>query len=277
MNVPVISTHIILLTFILKEISSFITRLPACKYSANYTMKHKGNYFNGNVSLAIQNVSAHKCTLYCTLNDSCLFFNHKVDGTMCELLMSHIGVFEVNKEWDVVSTNYSDWKFRGPMCRFLRPTCDYDIEYCIDTCESPGYKCNKLVNIAKGKVTRASSIWDGNHISGNIVDDNTGTIWGTVLENKSWIMVDLSTSYKILFFTIISTDVYRDLMTSVTIRIGNNDDKISNEICLDKQNQNGIAKKNYFCKEGPMIGRYVFLLSNLHGYMSLAELRIYSL
>ena len=71
--------------------------------------------------MTVPNVSRRQCTLFCTLRDTCVFFNHKVDGTMCELLMSHIGTLEDNREWGVVSTNYSEWRFRGPMCRFLRP------------------------------------------------------------------------------------------------------------------------------------------------------------
>ena len=278
MNVPLMSTYIILLTFILKEISSFITRLPACKYSANYTIKRKGKYFNGNVSLTIPNVAAHKCTLYCTLKDSCLFFNHKVDGTLCELLSSHIGILEDNKKWDVVSTDYSEWKFRGPMCKFLRPACDFEVEYCIDTCESPGYKCNKFVNIAEGKVTRASSLYhsDAARSSAKIVDGDFSTYWKSEKHSTPWIEVDLSAPNKILFVTVVNLPNNNQL-NQLSIRISNKNNVYAAPSCVYGQKQNGIEKKNYFCNGGPMIGRYVFALRNTNGYMNVAELMVYSL
>ena len=279
MNVAVISTCIIiLLAFILKEISPFITRLPACKYSANYTIKRKGKYFNGNVSLTIPNVSAYKCTLYCTLNDTCLFFNHKVDGTMCELLTSHIGILEDNKEWDVVATDYSTWRFRGPTCRFLRPSCDFDIEYCIDTCESPGYKCKKLVNVARGKMTKASSLYQSDPAlsSAKIVDGDASTFWAANKQSTPFVRVDLSTPYKILFVTIINSP-NKYTLKPLSIRIGNNDNMHTTPSCVHSRDQNGIDKKKYFCKGGPMIGRYVFVVRNTVGFMNIAELMVYSL
>ena len=279
MKVLVIFTHLFLLAFILKEISSFVTRLPACKYSANYTMRHEGKYFNGIVNITVPNVSRSKCTLYCTVHDGCVFFNHKTDGTMCELMTSHIGTFEDKPGWDFVSTNYTEWKFRGPMCRFLRPLCNFDIEHCIDTCEAPGYKCKALVDVARGKVTTASSIWNSREGHANVVDGNSDTLWSSKKEETPWILIDLSSDYKILFITIINRqDAYNTRMKFVTIRIGNNKDQQSNEICLDKINQNGINKMNYFCKGGRMIGRYVFLTRKADmDTMTFAGIMVYSL
>ena len=260
MKVLVIFSYLFLLAFILKEISSFITRLPACKYSANYTMRHDGKYFNGTVGITVPNVSNRNCTLYCTVHDACVFFNHKTDGTMCELLTSHIGTFEDKPGWDFVSTNYTEWKFRGPMCRFLRPSCNFDIEYCIDTCEAPGYKCKMLEDVARGKVTTTSSAFSDQYEGANVVDGNPDTLWASKGEETPWILIDLSSGYNILFITIINRqDAYNNQMEFVTIRIGNSKDQKSNEICLDKINQNNIDKMNYFCKSGRMIGRYVFL------------------
>ena len=168
--------YILYLAFTFKGISTFITRLPACKYSANYTVRRQGKYFQGNVSATIRNVSRRQCTLYCMLRNGCVFFNHKVDGTTCELLTSHIGTLEDNPEWSVISTNYTEWKFRGPMCKFLRPLCSADTEYCIDTCEAPGYQCKQLENIARGKVTNASSVRDFLHWIKNYLNERQQTV-----------------------------------------------------------------------------------------------------
>ena len=280
MDVLVLLAYILYFAFAFKGISTFITRLPACKYSANYTVRRQGKYFQGNVGATIRNVSRRQCTLYCTLRNGCVFFNHKVDGTMCELLTSHIGTLEDNPVWSVISTNYTEWKFRGPICRFLRPLCSADTEYCIDTCEAPGYQCKQLENIARGKLTNASSVRASYTGSVNIVDGQPKTYWTSVGEGKPWVMIDLGAPYKILFITIfnVQNSNFMARLKFLTIRIGNNEDKESNEICLDNQNQNNIAKMNYFCKNGLLIGRYVFVIRNgATNEMTLADINVYSL
>ena len=266
-----------------KQISCFITKLPGCKYSANYTEQHQDKYFNANVNITIPNVTKRKCSLYCTLNNACIFYNHKADDSVCELLSSHIGTLEDKPGWTFVSTDYTEWKFRGPMCRFLRPVCTPSSKYCIDTCEAPGYKCATLVNIALNGATKSSSQYRSEVGSANAVDGYLGTLFATKKESKSWFMVDLATEYKVLFITIINrVDCCKDRLKFLTIRIGNHNenDKESNEICVDKQDQNDIDEKDYFCEKGPIVGRYVHVMrkdGNLRMLMNFDEILVYSL
>ena len=248
-----------------KHISGFITKLPACKYSANYTQRHQDKYYRANVNITIQNVTRRKCTLYCTVNNACIFFNHKVDGSVCELLSSHIGTLEDKPGWTFVSTDYTEWKFRGPMCRYLRPVCTPTITYCIDTCEAPGYKCETFVDIALNKFTNSSTVSLDGRLSANAVDGNPSSTFATKRETGTWFMVDLATEYKVLSITIQSrVDCCKSYLKYITLRIGshNEKDKESNEICVDKQDQNNIAEKQYFCEKGPMVGKYVFVIKS---------------
>ena len=48
---------ILQIAFILEESSTFITRLSACKYSANYTIRTQDKYFKGKISITIPMVS----------------------------------------------------------------------------------------------------------------------------------------------------------------------------------------------------------------------------
>ena len=264
-----------------KQISCFITKLPACKYSANYTQRHQDKYYTANVNITIQNVTRRKCTLYCTLNNACIFFNHKVDDSVCELLSSHIGTLEDKPGWTFVSTDYSEWKFRGPVCRYLRPVCTPAITYCIDTCEAPGYNCEAFVIIAFNKVTTSSTIFEKDFKPADAVDGNPATPFVTKSEIEPWFMVDLATEYKVLFITILNrVDCCDDRLKYLTIRIGNHNekDKESNEICVDKQDQNNIAEKQYFCEKGPMAGRYVFVIrTGLKTHLAFGDILIYSL
>ena len=274
MNVLVIS--ILHVAFMLTEVSAFVTRLPACKYSANYSIIQEGKYFKGVINITIPMVSRRRCTLYCTLRESCVFFNVKEDGTTCELLASHIGTLEDKPGWSAVSTNYTEWRYRGPMCRFLRPLCNFDKEYCIDMCEAPGYRCQKLVNVAKGKATSSS----GTHkfTTSYLVDEDPATYWVSKKSSTPWVMVDLAKAYKILFITLINrTPDFMERMSHLMIKIGNNNDKDSNEICLKNQQQVVEATKNYFCKQGPIIGRYVVVIRAFKDYFNFAELMVYSL
>ena len=266
-----------------KQISCFITRLPACKYSANYTEQHQDKYFNADVNITIPNVTRGKCSLYCTLNNACIFYNHKVDDSVCELLSSHIGTLEDKPGWTFVSTDYTEWKFRGPMCRFLRPVCTPSSKYCIDTCKAPGYKCETLVNIALNKVTNSSTIYSTARKPAHAVDGTPRTVFATKFESEPWLMVDLATEYKVLFITILNrVDCCKTRLKFLTLRIGNHNgkDKESNEICVDKQDQNNIDEKDYFCEKGPIVGRYVYVIrkdGDLDVLLNFGDILIYSL
>ena len=78
--------------------------------------------------------------MHCTMNINCLFFNHKKDNTKCELMNSHNGKLEVNPKWQFISTDYSDRNYRGPICSLKRPRCDFDTEYCTDSCNDVNAK-----------------------------------------------------------------------------------------------------------------------------------------
>ena len=114
----------IILIYSLKAVSCFITRLPKCKYSANFTLIQDGKFFRGIKGNSIPGpVTRDQCSAYCLSDDTCVFYNHKLDESVCELQTTHIGQVVDDSEWRFASTNYSDYWYRGPFCQFLKPKC----------------------------------------------------------------------------------------------------------------------------------------------------------
>ena len=91
-------------------------------------------------------------------------------------MTSHIGTLDDKPGWDCVSTNYTERKFRAPICRFLRPLCEFKNEYCIDACETHGYECKKLVNVARGKVITAPSMYSLTERDSYVVDGKVSLV-----------------------------------------------------------------------------------------------------
>ena len=107
--------HLLLLLFMLLDQSDcFVTQLPACgRYHGNFSVRHDNKYFNGKVGHVVKNVTRRECGLHCTLHLGCLFFNHKKDGTVCELMTSYKGNMTSDVSWQVVATNLVKANLRG--------------------------------------------------------------------------------------------------------------------------------------------------------------------
>jgi len=273
----------LLLAIAAKGVFSYVTHLPKCKYNGNFSKWHEGKYFKGTIAKTIKNVTREKCTLHCVLHKGCLSFNQKKDGAMCELITSHLGTYEEKPGWQVVSTDYTSYDYRGPMCRYLKPKCDFTIEYCIDVCEAPGYKCEKNVNLAKNKAVKSSSVASNNknYKTKHAVDGEIGTKWISDDKDNQWISVDLAAVYKIPFVTLVNRNdkAKWDRLKDFTIRIGEHDEsqKDQNQVCAKNQDQSKLLWQRYICENGPIDGRYVSLTRSSKQYFSVGEINVYAL
>ena len=74
---------------------------------------HKTNFkefssIQGQVGRTVKNVTRKECTVYCTLHLGCKFFNHKMDGSECELITDYSGKIVSKVGWQLVQTSYAD-------------------------------------------------------------------------------------------------------------------------------------------------------------------------
>lgn len=256
---------------------AFILRLPECKYFAYYTDIKDSQYFNGQVEKTLQNITRRKCSLHCTMNHACVFYNHKKDNSTCELIRSHIGTLMSNASWQIISTDYTDVRYRGQFCRFVQPNCDYSTEYCIDSCEDPGYRCKKYKNVAKKVSAQASSVYNGRYAN-NVADESRSTFWvsRSDKENPVWIKLNLGKVYPILFITIVNR-INKKLGYSIKgVAI-----KIDNKVCVSSLTfGSATASKHFRCQNGIMNGQVVTITKKFNSYspnyLTISDIMVYS-
>lgn len=269
--------HIFLFAF-LHQSYSFINRNPGCVYTANYTTILHGKYFKSNEDhIVVPSLSAKNCSMRCTMNDLCFFYNQNIHSGQCELIQSRSGEMIDLDGWVFVSTDYSDWKYRGPRCRHLRPDC-YFTSFCVDSCISPGYKCERMENVALMKETKASSIL---HHAKYAVDGGNKSFCSGASE-KEWLRVDLAQKYEIYFlFMNLDHRFGSDSLTSITIRIGNiADERESNDVCVYNRDYTNNTNALVRCRGGNMIGRYIYVIrENVKSpyFLCVEELRVYGI
>lgn len=259
----VLLTIIILTT---KTTLAYISRNPHCRYSAKYSFIYNGTYFNStDRTVSIANVTRRECSLYCTLNTTCLFYNQRKDSARCELVTTHVGKFQQNPEWEIISTNYTDWKYRGPNCRLLRPFCRLD-HYCIDKCGPPGYACKHLHNIARHKHTKAKSVHSSETSASHIVDGKqiSTSHFMSKKEKHTWVMIDLAHAHKIIYMVYFNQGLHlRNSSKLINIKIGDHDENSyhSNTMCVHGEDFSHTHRIDVFCDKGRFLsGRYVFLI-----------------
>lgn len=268
------------LALLIGENCSYILRNPECRYSANYTTMLQRKYFKSDKEhMAVASTSAKNCSLQCTMNSSCLFFNQNIFTGECEFVQSHGGTLTNRSDWIFVSTDYENWKYRGPLCRLLEPECNFEEEYCIDTCTPPGYKCEKLTNIALHKPTKLSSVnkvHDGSKAVDGVLINYAQTLKNVI----NWLIIDLKDSYRILFMVFHNRDgAYGRRSYYITIYVGNDlDEPTNNNVCVTEQDYSKVEKKIIFCDSDRIGGRYVHFVQErlLANYMNLAELIVYA-
>lgn len=235
----------IVLLYIL-EASCFISRSPSCRYVANYTKIKDSKYFRGTVNTVIAGVTRGQCSLNCTLNHACLFYNHKKDNTTCELISSHLGTIVQNIQWQIISTDYTDLRYQGVYCRSYQPTtCNYAHTYCVDDCNPPYFRCVAYKNVINNAKVTASSTHSWIYVKKrkhkkNIktrmydyptkaVDSSPATYWRSNTENPIWYRIELDKIYNIVFVRILSGDgihkshkfnIYVDSQLCITSRQG---------------------------------------------------------
>ena len=61
----------------------------------------------------VNNVTRKECSVYCTLHLGCKFFNHKVDGSVCELITDYNGHIVSKVGWQFVRTSYVEPMHQG--------------------------------------------------------------------------------------------------------------------------------------------------------------------
>lgn len=255
-------------------VTAFITRLPSCRYHARYTVRHGYSYFSAHVNHTVRDVTIKQCSLYCTMYPGCLLFNHKTDNSKCELINSFNGSLEGTPFWQIISTNYSDWRYRGPNCVLIKPDCNYKTHYCMDQCREPGYKCVRLVDLARNKSVSASS---RSSEVGKLVDGNQKTEFSTEKEQHPWVTVDLNGTYRTTFITVTAS-----LLNPLNfwIRVGDNVDMWENDICVGPVIQDQGTAHDYVCRDKITTGRYVSVSpsrSDDIGFLTLAEINVYGL
>ena len=108
---------IIALWYHVGQSNCFVTRLP-CGYNGNFSVRYDEKYYKGKVGKTVNDVTRKECSLHCLVYDGCLFFNHKKDGSICELMTSHKGAMTSRVAWQVVSTDYRDVQHRGAVVFF---------------------------------------------------------------------------------------------------------------------------------------------------------------
>ena len=274
--------------------SCFVTHLPSCgRHFGNFTQRNNNKYFRSeNISRIVNNVTRKECVLYCVTHTACHFINHKMDNSTCQLLTSYFGVMEEKPGWQFVSTDYSDWRTRGPLCTYLRSVdrisrpCQGSDIFCIDKCLTPGYECRKSRDVAFKKNAKASSY----NISSASTPDRLpkyATHGGSTFfasapgESKPWLLVDLEQRYAITHFNIKGHDIHVN-PSNVMLLIGDFDERNidGNDICIDNADASKRSFREYKCRHNiPMFGRYVVMTitDEAKTQIYVTFLRVYSL
>ena len=234
---------------------AFITRLPDCdRYFANFTERKTGRYFeNGTVSKRLTDISRLNCSLSCLFDDHCIFINHRIDNSSCELITSHTeGEMVDSHLWQFVSTDYLlAPRLRGPTCRFVSPLCNYD-EICVDTCEAPGYKCVRW-NVALGAETASSGQATKTRAPKFAVDGNIDTWYTSSLTQNRWIRVILGEIYmveKVILYNVPNSK-HRKHMRNINVRV-------IRQFCEKNINMANQMEKRVSCRP-PRRGRLVIV------------------
>lgn len=254
-----------------KAVEGYIVRTP-CRYTGNFSTILAHQYKSGHVHSTITNVNASRCTTHCLLTPECQFINHKMDNTECQLMTSLSGSLLAKNGWRYLSTDYSNWKYRGPVCRYLQSKCDYESEFCADTCTEPGYKCTNLINIALNKNTQCSS---AQKECSKVVDGSHKSYWSASEQLRGYVRIDLGERYKILFASVIPP-TSKNLLEYTQLKIGVNQNIQDNHVCNSFSKHKG--RTVYFCRGGWVIGQYVFFESikqRARG-MHVGEIQVYT-
>ena len=74
----------------------------------NFSEFSNDRIFTGTVSKTIESATRKDCALACVVYPTCLFANHKLDDTKCELLDSNEGIIQAKTGWEFISTSYMD-------------------------------------------------------------------------------------------------------------------------------------------------------------------------
>lgn len=135
---------------------SYILR-SSCRYTAHFSDIHNDKYFASTVGTSLSNLNHQDCGFRCVADKSCLFYNHKKGNATCELLYTFDGKLIMKAGWQHVSTDYSDTAYRGPMCKFVKPTIipgdDEKMLICVYVCRLPGFEIVNWPNLVKKAVS----------------------------------------------------------------------------------------------------------------------------
>lgn len=262
----------------------YITRLEKCRYTANFSQIQEGKYFQGTIGTNRTGpITRSACSFACLADKSCVFYNHKTDESACELLTSHLGELIERVGWRHVSTDYTNFLYRGPLCQFTQMACypekGLHMYVCFDSCESPGYECSKIKSIPNKeyKIEDISSA-KTSYPKSNLIDFDKRTYWATETSTLSaFFIIDVGKLYSIY-----------------NVRICNRHD-IPNEkgffrvnVSRDKNTWVGCQKAVWMMKDvmyvdmpcvmnGPIVGQYVKVVrsNKQSAFTSLGEVLIY--
>ena len=135
---------------------------------------------------------------------------------------------------------------------------------------------DSLPNLALNQIVLGSS--SSYHKYGNVVDGKPYTYSFTGFATSNWLQIDLQVISEIFLVRIVRhvTTSTNSHMKYITIRIGNGD-KHANAKCVENKNQETTSMYDYYCDQGPMIGKYVTIIieGKANTYFALVEVEVY--
>lgn len=271
--------HVVVLILFLIRIStvfSYILR-SSCRYTADFSDIHDDTYFASANFTSLPNLNRRNCGFRCIADKSCLLYNHKKDNTTCELLYTFDGKLSRRTEWQHVSTDYSDTSYRGPMCKFVKPTVQPDsdnkLQICVDVCHAPGFEIVHWPNVVE-KAEKSGK--DLSVLTDGSID---GDYWETNKHTSQTFYLQLNRVSRVTSVYVVAAKLDKFKLDKLDLQVkvcGNRAQCEDSGYCV--QNQVQADKRGvYTCQNGPLLGDRVFFTR--HGQrktLRLFEVEVYA-
>ncbi|XP_057290626.1 uncharacterized protein LOC130613291 isoform X2 [Hydractinia symbiolongicarpus] len=180
-------------------VDSYITRLP-CKYHGNFSDIQYNKYSPGNVIKSIKIVNRDKCMIECVGESLCKACNYHSSTQLCDLLSSDVAATS-SKTGSIYMRTDNTNRNRGPFCRSLNPCQEKTM--CDDSCNSVGYECVTLKNVALQAAASLSTSKSGCPGRYAIDDDTTSLHYASTKEKITvWLKLDLKSTHHLLYIRV---------------------------------------------------------------------------
>ncbi|XP_057317527.1 uncharacterized protein LOC130662646 [Hydractinia symbiolongicarpus] len=180
-------------------VDSYITRLP-CKYHGNFSDIQYNKYSPGNVIKSIKTITRDKCMIGCVGESLCKACNYHGSTQLCDLLSSDVAATSSKNGSIYMRTNNTN-RNRGPFCKSLNPCQEKTI--CDDSCNSVGYECVTLKNVAlqaEASLSTKKSGYPGKYA----IDGDTTRLHyaSTQAKTLDWLKIDLKRTHHLLYIKV---------------------------------------------------------------------------